>query len=291
MSFLELRDVGWVEIIKRTFKAFGEDDMDSYAAALAYRAMFALFPFLLFLITLIGFLDVPEFFDWLRDQAAAALPSQATEQVDSVVENLGERRGGLMSLGVLIAIWTSSIGIRSLMNALNNAYNVQEARPIWKVMPLAVLYTIGIAIILLCAAAFMILGPQAMEWLASHAGFEQTFITIWTWIRWPLAILLQMLLVAVIYYLGPNVEQEFRFITPGSVMAVLVWILATWAFGYYVGNFSDYDAVYGSIGAVIVLMLYFYISAAVLLLGAEMNAVIEHASEQGKDDGEKEVHD
>ncbi len=290
MSFLQLR-VGWVEIIKRTFRAFGEDDMDSYAAALSYRAMFALFPFLLFLITLIGFLDVPEFFDWLRDQAAAALPPQAVEQVDNIVEDLGEQRGGLMSLGVVVALWTSSIGIRSLMNALNNAYDVQEARPIWKVMPLAVLYTIGIAIILLSAAALMIMGPQAMEWLASQAGLQDTFVTIWTWVRWPLAIFLQMLLVAIIYYLGPNVEQEFKFITPGSVMSVLVWILATWAFGYYVGNFGDYDAIYGSIGAVIVLMLYFYISSAVLLLGAEMNAVIEHASAEGKDDGEKEAHD
>lgn len=290
MSFLELR-VGWVEIIKRTFKAFGEDDMDSYAAALSYRAMFAIFPFLLFLITLIGFLDVPEFFDWLRNQAAAALPPQAVEQVDSIVEDLGEQRGGLMSVGVVVALWTSSIGIRSLMNALNNAYDVQEARPIWKVIPLAVLYTIGIAVILLSAAALMILGPQAMEWLAGHAGLQDTFVTIWTWIRWPLAIFLQMLLVAIIYYLGPNVEQEFKFITPGSIMAVLVWILATWAFSYYVGNFGDYDAIYGSIGAVIVLMLYFYISSAVLLLGAEMNAVIEHASAEGKDDGEKEAHD
>lgn len=135
----------------------------------------------------------------------------------------------------------------------------------------------------------MIMGPQVMEWLASTVGLQDIVVTIWAWVRWPIAILLMMLVVALLYYIAPNVEQSFRFITPGSVVAVIVWIAASLAFGYYVQNFGNYDATYGSIGAVIVLMLFFYISAAVLLLGAEINAVIEHAAAEGKDKGDKEL--
>lgn len=131
----------------------------------------------------------------------------------------------------------------------------------------------------------MIMGPQVMEWLASQVGLQDIVVTVWTWARWPVAIFLMMLVVALLYYIAPNVEQSFRFITPGSVVAVIVWIAASLAFGYYVQNFGNYDATYGSIGAVIVLMLFFYISAAVLLLGAEINAVIEHSANEGKNKG------
>src|SRR5471032_2407025 len=116
---------------------------------------------------------------------------------------------------------------------------------------------------------------------------QEFVVTLWTILRWPLIIILMMVAVALIYYVMPDVEQQFRFISPGSVLAVVVWIIASLGFGYYVKTFSNYNAMYGSIGAIIVLLLYFYISAAVLLLGAEMNAVIEHMSSEGKNPGEK----
>jgi membrane protein len=146
---------------------------------------------------------------------------------------------------------------------------------------------VGIAMMLLAAAALMVTGPQVMSWLASQIGMEEFIVTLWTILRWPLIVLLLMVAVALIYYVMPDVKQEFRFITPGSVLAVVVWIVASLGFGYYVKTFADYNAMYGSIGAIIVLLLYFYISAAVLLLGAEMNAVVEHMSADGKDVGEK----
>ena len=217
------------------------------------------------------------------------LPETALEQVNPVIDQLQSQEGGLLSFGILIALWTASAGMRSLMNAMNKAYDVKEARPTWKIFLLSVVYTIGIAIVLLVVAALMIMGPQVMEWLASTVGLQDIVVTIWAWVRWPIAILLMMLVVALLYYIAPNVEQSFRFITPGSVVAVIVWIAASLAFGYYVQNFGNYDATYGSIGAVIVLMLFFYISAAVLLLGAEINAVIEHAAAEGKDKGDKEL--
>ena len=289
MSFLQLRNVGWFAILKRTAKGFSDHDLSTYAAALAYRALFSIFPFLLFLMALLGFLNLPAFFDWLREQAALVLPPVAMQQVDPVIDQLQQSQGGLMSVGIVLALWTASIGVRALMNAMNKVYEVQESRPTWKLFLLSVFYTIGLAIMMLLAAGFMTLGPQVMSWVASQVGLEQVLVTLWTWIRWPLAIFLLMLAVALIYYATPDVQQDFRFITPGSVLAVIAWLGASVGFGIYVQNFANYNATYGSIGAIIVLLLYFYISAAVLLLGAQLNASIEHASVEGKDEGDKQL--
>jgi membrane protein len=274
-------------VMVRTITEFVDDEMSTYASALAYQMLFSLFPFILFLIALIGFLHLPDFFSWLRLQSELVLPPQALEQVNPVIDQLQQSKGGLLSVGIVIALWTASAGVRLMMSAMNAAYDVVEGRPAWKRFPLSIFYTIGIAGMLLIAAALMVLGPQVMGWIAAQVGLEDFIVTLWTIVRWPVVVILLMMAVALIYYVMPDVKQEFRFITPGSVLAVVVWILASVGFGLYVKTFADYNAMYGSIGAIIVLLLYFYISAAVLLLGAEMNAVIEHMSTEGKDDGEK----
>lgn len=289
MPIFDTRGIGATTLLKKTFKEFSSDDMSTYASALAYRALFSLFPFLLFLLALLGFLNLSDFFDWIRQQAALALPPMAMEQVDPVIDQLQRQQGGLLSFGILAALWTASVGFRSLMNAMNRAYDVREGRPTWKLMLLSVLYTVGSAVLLLACAMLMVLGPQVMGWLADLVGLRDVVVVLWAWLRWPVVIFLMMLLVAVLYYVTPDVKQKFRFITPGSVLAVVVWVAASLAFGIYVQNFADYNATYGSIGAIIVLLLYFYISAAVLLLGAELNAVIEHHSVDGKDKGDKEI--
>ncbi|ANY88820.1 MULTISPECIES: YihY/virulence factor BrkB family protein [Pseudomonas] len=289
MFFPNLRGLPLHRVLVRTVREFLDDEMSTYASALAYQMLFSLFPFLLFLIALIGFLHLPDFFSWLRLQSELVLPPQALEQVNPVIDQLQQSKGGLLSVGIVIALWTASAGVRLMMSAMNAAYDVPEGRPVWKRLPLSVIYTIGIAGMLLAAAALMVLGPQVMEWIAAQVGMEEVIVTVWTILRWPAIIILMMVAVALIYYVMPDVKQEFRFITPGSVLAVVVWIIASLAFGYYVKTFADYNAMYGSIGAIIVLLLYFYISAAVLLLGAEMNAVIEHMSAEGKNPGEKEA--
>ncbi|WP_152222088.1 YihY/virulence factor BrkB family protein [Pseudomonas sp. SCB32] len=289
MRFMDMRGLGlgpW-KLISLTVKEFLEDEMPTYAAALAYQGLFSLFPFLLFLIALLGFLHLPEFFDWLRGQADYVLPAQALEQVNPVIDQLQQRQGGLLSIGIIVALWSSSAAVRSLMTALNAAYDVREARPAWKRIPLSVLYTFGIVGMLLVIATLMILGPQVMGWIAARVGLEDYVVLLWSVLRWPVIVLLMMMAVAVIYYVTPNVKQRFRFITPGSVLAVVLWISASLGFGFYVKNFADYNAMYGSVGAIIVLLLYFYISAAVLLLGAELNAVIEHHLPHGRNPGER----
>lgn len=287
MIFPDLRGLPLHRVLVRTVKEFLDDEMSTYASALAYQMLFSLFPFLLFLIALIGFLHLPDFFSWLRLQSELVLPPQALEQVNPVIDQLQQSKGGLLSVGIVIALWTASAGVRLMMSAMNAAYDVPEGRPVWKRIPLSIIYTVGIAGMLLVAAALMVLGPQVMEWIAAQIGMQEVIVTVWTILRWPAIIILMMVAVALIYYVMPDVKQQFRFITPGSVLAVVVWIVASLGFAYYVKTFADYNAMYGSIGAIIVLLLYFYISAAVLLLGAEMNAVIEHMSSEGKNPGEK----
>ena len=288
MIFPDLRGLPLHRVLVRTVKEFLDDEMSTYASALAYQALVSLFPCLLFLIALIGFLHLPDFFSWLRLQSELVLPPQALEQVNPVIDQLQQSKGGLLSVGIVIALWTASAGVRLMMSAMNAAYDVPEGCPVWKRIPLSIFYTVGLAGMLLAAAALMVLGPQVMEWIAAQIGMQEFIVTLWTILRWPVIIILLMVAVALIYYVMPDVKQKFRFITPGSVLAVVVWIVASLGFAYYVKTFADYNAMYGSIGAIIVLLLYFYISAAVLLLGAEMNAVIEHMSAEGKNPGEKD---
>lgn len=290
MARLHLRDFG-ADTFKCAVKEFLSDDMPTYASALAYQAIFSLFPFLLFLIALIGFLQLPQFFDWLQGQAFTLLPAQARDEVLPIIHQLQQQKAGLLSAGILVALWSASAGVRSTMHALNAAYDVKEGRPAWKTVSLSVLYTIGLAVLLLLIAGLMVTGPEVMRWLAGKIGLEQFVVTAWTWARWPVAAALMILVVALIYYVAPDVEQSFRFITPGSVLAVLFWIAASLGFGFYLRNFGNYNAMYGSIGAVIILLLYFYLSSAVLLFGAELNAVIEHRNPEGKNPGQKQVPD
>ncbi len=283
-----LRGVAPGDLAKRSVKAFFRDDMTTYAAALAYHILFALFPFLIFLVALLSVLQIPGFFDWILNQAQTAMPADAYGRVEEVVNQVrGQARGGLLSFGIAIALWSASSGMRSLMNSLNAAYGVEETRPAWKRYPLSIIYTIGLAVMVIAAAALMLLGPRVMDWLAEQAGLGGLFVALWTWLRWPVAVVLLILAAAVIYYVAPNVDQPFQIISPGSVIAVIAWIVASLGFSYYVSNIGNYSATYGSLGAVIILLFYFFISSAMLLLGAEVNAVIYHET-QGKQGGEAE---
>ncbi len=280
MQIPGLRGIGPIELAKRSIKEFFGDDMTTYAAALAYHALLALFPFAIFLIALLGVLHIPGFFDWLLGQARTALPQDAYGRVEQVINQVrGQARGGLLSFGIVAALWAASSGVRSLMNALNAAYDVAESRPAWQRYPLSLLYTVGLAVMLILAAGLMLVGPRAAEWIAGQVGLSNVVVMLWSWLRWPIAALLLALAAAVVYYVAPNVDQPFRLITPGSVLAVVIWIAASLGFSFYVSNFGNYGATYGSLGGVVVLLLYFFISASVLLLGAEVNAVIYHANE------------
>ena len=278
MKALDLGGLRPLTLAKRAIKEFIDDDMATYAAALSYHALFALFPFLIFLISLLGFLHIPEFFTWVLDQARPVLPQDAYQRVTEVVGQIQDQsRGGLLSFGALTAIWAASSGMRALMNALNTAHDVEETRSLPKLYLLSIGFTIGLAILLLSAVGLMALGPQAIEWLADRAGLGSLFVTLWTWLRIPIAIALLAMIAALIYYITPNIDAPFQFITPGAIIAVIVWLLASGGFAIYATNFGNYDATYGSLGGIVIALFYFYISAAVLLLGAEINAEVQYA--------------
>jgi membrane protein len=199
--------------------------------------------------------------------------------------------GGLLSVGILLALYSASSGVAAAMEALNAAYGEPERRSTLKRYMLAVVYTVGVAALLILAAGLMMVGPEIADWIAVRLGLEGVVVTVWTWLRWPVAVLLLMLAASLVYYAGPCAAIRYRFFTPGAVLAVLVWIVASVAFGYYVRTIGDYNATYGSLGAVVVLLFYFFLSAAVFLFGAEINAVIDRqtaaatASEPSRDPG------
>ena len=264
-----------LDVMKEAIKDFLADDMATYAAALAYSVLLALFPFLIFLLTLLGAFGLSEFFDWLLRQAQTTLPADAFRVVEPIINELrGQNRGGLLSFSILFALWGASAGMRSLMNALNVAYDVEETRPTWRLYLLSILYTAGLAVLLIAATALMILGPDLMQWLAGQIGLSELFVRLWSWLRWPVIVLLLLLTIALIYKVAPNIDQPFKFVTPGAVLGVLIWIAASVGFSIYVANFGNYGATYGSLGGMVVLLLYFFLSAAVLLFGAEVNATI-----------------
>jgi membrane protein len=261
-------------VLKLAVVDFFQDEMTTYASALAYRVLFSLFPFLIFLTSLLGLLGAPQLFDWMRDQAAYLLPHDAMELVNTVVLELQRTQGGILSAAVALALFSASMAMVGTMDALNVAYEVKERRATWKRFFVAIVYTVALALMLVIAAAAMISGPALLEWVARYVGLDAMFIAVWSWLRWGAAMVLLMLVVSFVYYAAPNVKHDYELLTPGAVIAVAAWIAASLGFGYYVQNFASYNKTYGSIGAVIVLLFYFYISAAVMLFGAEVNAVL-----------------
>jgi membrane protein len=275
--------IGWFQTTKRAVKEFSADDMMTYAAAVSYQVFFSLFPFVIFLLALLGFLDLRPVFDFLLDQARALMPRNAFSMVEGIIGQIqGQASGGIMSFGAILALWSASSAVRMTMHALNIAYDVED-RPAWKKIPLSVLYALLLAALLIVAAGLMFFGPKLVEPVLQALGLGPAtalVLALWTWLRIPAAVVLVMLVVALIYYLFPNTSQPFRYITPGAVVAVLVWIAASLGFSFYVSNFSSYSATYGAVASVIVLLLYFSISAAILLFGAEINAETYRAAEE-----------
>jgi membrane protein len=282
MAIPGLRGMNLVTLIRRALKDFNDHDMLTHASALAFQALFSMFPFVLFLTALLGFLQLTQFVEWVHVHATAMLPREAAGTVNEVVAGLQKQDVGLLSFGAVVALWSASAAVRVIMHATNRAFNVTEERPALQRYLLSILYTLGLAAMLIAAAVLMNLGPGALEWIARQVGLDQAFVAVWPWLRWPAAFLLLVLSSSVIYYAAPNVKQDFRLITPGAMVSITVWIVASLGFNYYVSNFANYNAMYGSIGAVIALLFYFFISSAVLLFGAEVNAVVQrHAPEVG----------
>jgi membrane protein len=279
--------LSWGELLKRTLKEANDDDCLGLAAQLAYYFFLALFPAFLFVLALASFFPLTNFIDESVRALRPIAPAEVLGFLEEQLRRLSNAdSGGILTIGILGAIWSSSAAVVAIISSLNRAYDIEEGRPWWKVRLTAIGLTLALALLILISFSLIVVGPALADRLASSMGLGAAFAWAWKILQWPLAFLLVSTAVGLVYYFAPDAEQDWVWITPGAVAGTLLWIVVSLVFKFYVANFADYNA-YGAVGSVIVLLLWFYISGLAILVGAEMNAEIEHASPHGKDPGEK----
>ena len=281
-------NVGWGELLRRTAKDTQADNGLGLAAQLAYYFFLALFPTLLFLIALAGVFASEGMVRQVVDMLSGAAPPDVINIIRDQLISLSQgNQGGILTFGVIAALWSSSAAMVALTDSLNRAYDVEESRPWWKQRLTAVLLTVGVALFILASFALVVFGPQLADAIAERVGLGAAFTWTWKILQWPIVFVLVVLGFGLIYYFAPDVDQDFVFLTPGSVLATVLWLFGSLAFRFYVVNFGSYNETYGAIGGIMILLLWLYISGLCVIAGAEMNAEIEHASPHGKAAGEK----
>jgi membrane protein len=272
--------ISWRDILRRTaYESFWKDNCLAMAAQLAYYFFFALFPTLLFLVALASYFPVATLIDDMFRTLGGFLPPEALKIITEQLIKISQSQdAGLLSLGVLLAVSSSSAAMTAIIDTLNRAYGIEEKRPWWKVRLTAMALTVGVAIFILVSFALILTGPTLATELAKNWGLGPAFEWTWKILQWPVIFIMVSTAIAFIYRFAPDVEQEWVWLTPGSVLATSLWLLASLGFKYYVAHWGAYTETYGLIGAVMILMLWFYISGLVILIGAEMNVEIEHAA-------------
>jgi len=282
--FRDLRDLVRFQTLKATVQEFVRDDALGLAAQLAFYLILAIFPFILFLVALIDTFSSPEFITRVFTYLRQVLPAQVFDLIRNYTESTLRNRDsapGLLSVGILGTIWATSSAFAALINALNRAYDVQETRPFWKVRGIAVLMTFGLSALVATGVLLLVAGPSIGETVAEVFTLGDEFLYAWNIGRWPAALLFMIVTVALLYYFAPDAGQPFRWITPGGFIGVLLWVLASLAFNLYASSdFNNYNQTYGSIGTVIILLLYLYISSLTILFGATLNATLVRIKEE-----------
>ncbi len=290
------RDLGLVDFFKLTFKEVGEDHVSAFAGNVTYKALFAIFPFFTLLLSLLGLFNATELVNTMIQSAQGALPGTAVTFLKSQILPLTQNQassaftfGAIISIA--LALWGVSGAFRSIMEAMNVMYEVDEDRPAWKMYGISIFISLAVIVLMLTAFGIVIFGGSVGGGLAAAIGLGQIFQTIWSIVQWPIVACIVLFTFAIIYYFAPAAKQRFAWISPGAVLAFAFWLLFSLLFSFYVGNFGSYSATYGSLAGVIILMLYVYYSSLIMLIGAEMNQVIEWHIPGGKDEGEKVPED
>ena len=286
------RDLGLVDFFKLTFKEVSEDHVSAFAGNLTYKTLFAIFPFFTFLLSLLGLFNATSLVNDMIDFLSGVMPGSATQfiktQLLSITQSQAESAFTLGAIiSIALALWGVSGAFRSIMEAMNVMYEVEEDRPFWKVYGLSIFMSLAVIILMLSAFGIVIFGGSVGGGLAGVIGLGNVFETAWSIVQWPIVACIVLFTFALIYYFAPAAKQKFTWISPGAVLAFAFWLLFSLLFSFYVGNFGTYSASYGSLAGVIILMLYTYYSALIMLIGAEMNQVIEWHIPGGKNEGEK----
>ncbi|QFZ18036.1 YihY/virulence factor BrkB family protein [Saccharothrix syringae] len=283
----------WWGVLKRTVKEFNDDNLTDWAAALTYYAVLSLFPGILLLTSLLGLLG-PNSTQTIVDSLDVLGPGEAKDFIAQGIQNLQQSRasGPLAIVGLVTALWSASGYVGAFMRASNSIYDVEEGRPFWKVIPLRLGLTVGVVVLLALTALGVTLTGGVSRWLGDLIGLGPTFVTVWDIAKWPVLFLLASAAIGLLYWASPNVRQpSFLWITPGGLLAVLVWVAASTGFALYVANFSSYNKTYGSLAGVIVFLVWLWISNLALLLGAELDAELERGRrmETGESSGQDPV--
>ncbi len=282
-----IRGWRWKTFGKHLWTKLNTDDMLNRAAILSFYFLLALFPLLLFLTALLGsFADAGS--EWRRNlliYLSAIVPVSAFDLITTTLDEISQNSsGGKLSFGLLTSLWFASSGMGAIIDALNVAYDVKETRAWWKRTLLAILLTIALAVLIITALALMFYGSHIAEGIANRYGFGAAFTAAWIILQWPVVLVFAFLAFALIYYLAPDLhEQQLRWLAPGAITGVFLWLLVSFLFGSYLNVYNTYSVVYGSLGAVIILMLWFYLTGVTILIGGEVNAIIEQAAARAGD--------
>jgi membrane protein len=274
----QLSKRSWLGVLKRSAKEFQDDNLTDWAAALTYYGVLAIFPALLALVSVLGLIGESAT-QPLIDNLSEVAPGPAQEILTNALENLQGSQGAAgvaFAIGLLAALWSASGYVAAFIRASNVVWDIEEGRPIWKTLPLRVGLTILLLVLVVISALGVVLTGGIAKEAGSLLGLGDTAVTVWNIAKWPVILLIVSFMFAVLYWAAPNVKQAgFRWISPGGILAVIGWVVASAAFAFYVSNFSSYNKTYGALAGVIVFLVWLWISNIMVLLGAEFNAELE----------------
>ena len=272
----------WGGTLKRTVREFKEDKLQHWAAALTYYAILSIFPALLVMVSLVGLVaDPARVTKVLTDTVSELGPSTAASTFQGPIESITSNRGAagiLFVVGVVAALWSASSYVSAFADACNSIYEVDEGRPFWRLKPLQLAVTFVLILVAAVVALALVLSGPVASALGSSLGMSDTALTMWRFAKWPAMVVLVLLIFGVLYYTAPNARvRGVRWVTIGALVALLAWVVASVVFAIYVANFGSYDKTYGTLGGVVVFLLWMWITNMAILLGAELNAETERA--------------
>jgi membrane protein len=292
------QNLGLVDFVRLTYKEMNEDHVMAFAGNLTYKALFAVFPFFTFLLSLLGIFNATDLVKTTVNKLSGVMPEAATtfveDQLLGITQSQAESAftfGAIISIA--LALWGVSGAFRSVMEAMNVMYSVEEDRPFWKVYGLSIFMSLAVVVLLVGSLVLVVFGESIGVAVADIVGLGSVFATVWSILQWPVVACVVLFAFSLVYYFAPAARQRFRWISPGSIIAFVFWLIFSLLFSLYASTLGgkSYSETYGSLAGIIVLMLYVYYSALIMLVGAEMNQVIEWHIPGGKDEGDKVPED
>ncbi|MFS0705226.1 YihY/virulence factor BrkB family protein [Cellulomonas sp. 179-A 9B4 NHS] len=290
----DLEKRSWKYVLRKTFREFGKDQCTDLAAALTYYGVLAVAPALLAIVSLLGFVSDPErAVERILGLVDDIAPGGATDTIEPILQNLTQAPAAGLALvvGLVTALWSASGYVAAFSRGMNRVYEIDEGRPIWKLRPILLLVTLVLVVIAVLVVAMLVLSGGVARTVGDAVGLSGTAVTVWNIAKWPVVVVLVALAIAILYHATPNVRQpKFRWVSVGAFVAIVVWVLASLGFAFYVANFSSYNETYGSLAGVIIALLWLWITNLALLFGAELDAELERGRQlQGGIEAERSI--